>query len=190
MFLRLGSAVIPKKSAGLKQCPRAVVLICSQNTSSWIIDSLLACFTCACYLTHISPFPSEPLTSYINAEYQNKQAEAQSALVTQAEEQTMNKGMLVCFLLLLEHWHSWTNTSANKGSFGMPIQWLSKICWLCSWLCRRTAEASPPRCWKRAIYQQPLTPFFNQCLKIRRGNSACPLWAQDPQNRLTIPGQC
>lgn len=37
-------------------------------------------------MAHIPPFPFEPLTCYINAEYQDKQAEAQSALVTQAEE--------------------------------------------------------------------------------------------------------
>lgn len=43
MFLHLGVLVIPKKNAGLKQCPRAVVLICSQSTSSWVIDSSLAC---------------------------------------------------------------------------------------------------------------------------------------------------
>lgn len=82
MFLHLDFLVIPKKSAGLKQCPRAVVLICSQSTSSWVIDSSLAC---SLHVTHISPFPSEPLTGYINAEYQDKQAGAQSALVPQAK---------------------------------------------------------------------------------------------------------
>lgn len=145
MFWHLGSVVIPKWSAGLKQSLRAVVLICSQAASSWAIDPLLACLLhlpVAWHKSHHSHF--EPLPCYINAEYRDKQAEAQNALVTlRQRNKHWTKGRRCIFYFFLEHWHSWSwpNTSANKESIGMPIQWLSKMCW-----------ASPPRRWRRTIY--------------------------------------